>query len=216
MHYSKLGNHQEQTSLHIRGAIEGQKDSLSWIVTRFSPFVRVQAEYRLRGSLRRSLDPEDLVHEVWLVVLPRLTDLIPRDEHFTPVLLKFLGTTLLHKVNQALTRHLALPRELRTLGGGEEGQARELSASMTSVLSRLHRDEVSDAMEEAIGGLKVHEREVLVLRGIEQLPNREVANTLGLNSSTVAMRYSRALESLRVRLPGSLFDELPDTDSLRN
>jgi len=49
--------------------------------------------------------------------------------------------------------------------------------------------------------------EVVVLRGIEQLPNLRVAEMLGERPTTIAMRYRRALERLRAELPGSVFTE---------
>jgi RNA polymerase sigma factor (sigma-70 family) len=209
--HSRAEGLRDPTSRHIRGAIRGNDTSLAWVVARFSPFLRAQAEYRLKAPLRRFLDPEDLVQDVWLVTLPRLVDLVPRNERFTPVLLKFLSTTLLRKVNDALTHHLAGPRRVAS---GEPSTApgtrvNQLPASVTDALGRLQRDDTVRAMEEALCQLKPHEREVLILRGIEQVPNRRVARLLGLEPSTVAMRYCRALLALRRRMPDSLFDELP-------
>ena len=94
------------TSVHIARAHDGDEASRAWIVARFSPFLLMQARYRLHGGLRRICTPEDIVDEVWLVTLPRLGDLRPRDGTWKPVLLKFLGTTLLNQVNTLLTRHL--------------------------------------------------------------------------------------------------------------
>lgn len=56
--------------------------------------------------------------------------------------------------------------------------------------------------------LEGQDREILVLRGIEQYRNQTVAKQLGLSPQAVAMRFSRALDRLRERLPGSVFEEL--------
>ena len=50
---------------------------------------------------------------------------------------------------------------------------------------------------------------MIVLRGIEQIANDQVAQLLGVTASAITRRYQRALEKLRRRLPGSVFDKLP-------
>ena len=56
------------------------------------------------------------------------------------------------------------------------------------------------------------DREVVILRGIEQGNNRDVATVLQLEPNTVAVRYRRALAKLRAELPDSIWDELGDED----
>ena len=63
---------------------------------------------------------------------------------------------------------------------------------------------------EALQKLEPSEREIIVLRGIEQLSNQEICRALDLQPSAVSMRYRRALGVLRTQLPGSLFDDLPE------
>ena len=87
-------------------ALAGEQASLAWVVAHFTPFLRLQAGYRIQGGMRRHHDPDDIVDEVWMIVLPRLAELQERDGHCTPVLMKFLATTLLHRVNNHLTRYL--------------------------------------------------------------------------------------------------------------
>ena len=70
------------------------------------------------------------------------------------------------------------------------------------------RDEAMQAMRAALWELDEPDQEVLVLRGIEQVPNEAVAKLLGLTPGAVTRRYQRALARLRHRLPGPMFDEL--------
>lgn len=76
---------EEPTSIHVRRAHAGERESLAWLITRFSSLLRLQASYRLRGTLRRIYDPDDLVDDVWVAVLPRLGDLEERGGRMTPV-----------------------------------------------------------------------------------------------------------------------------------
>jgi RNA polymerase sigma factor (sigma-70 family) len=200
------------TSLHIRRAGDGEEASLAWVVARFTPFLKAQAEYRLRGPLRRFCDPADLVDDVWATVIPRFPDIRSRDGHWTPVLLRFLGTTLLHKVNHLLS-HYARSTKLagRRSGRHPSGRSRveRVPDRVTSAMTRAMRAEAYQLLHDAIEKLEAHEREILVLRGIEQLPHAEIASLLGAPVSTVAMRYHRTLEKLRASLAGSILEELP-------
>jgi DNA-directed RNA polymerase specialized sigma24 family protein len=56
--------------------------------------------------------------------------------------------------------------------------------------------------------LEPKDREILLLRGVEQQPTGTVAMLLGLTPQAVSMRHKRALDNLRSRLPGSVFDEI--------
>jgi len=200
------------TSYHIRRAGAGDEASLAWIVARFTPFLRTQADYRLRGPLRRFCEPADVVDEVWAAVLPRLADIRSRNEHWTPVLLRFLSTTLLHKVNHLLTQYA---RSTKIAGGSSRsavsgrGVLERLPDKVTSVLTHAMRDEACKLLRDAIERLEPHEREILVLRGIEQLPHAEIASFLGEAVGAVTMCYHRTLEKLRASLAGSILDELP-------
>jgi RNA polymerase sigma factor (sigma-70 family) len=67
---------------------------------------------------------------------------------------------------------------------------------------------VVDAVQSALAALPDLERQVMMLRGIEQLTNRAVAQQLGIDDYQVTRHYQRALALLREALPGSLFAEL--------
>jgi RNA polymerase sigma-70 factor (ECF subfamily) len=198
----------EDTTRHVRRAVEGSQDSVAWLVERFSPLLLAQALHRLGPHLRRLYDPEDLVQEVWAVSLPRLAGLGPRDGRFTPVVLKFLSTTLLYRVQNLLQKHLR--------GGAQDG-AHEVSATFSELpaatgrlISGAVRSEQQETLRAAIDRLPEVDRQILVLRGIEQNPVQEVAALLKLKPNTVTVKYRRALERLREKLPGSVFEELQD------
>lgn len=199
------------TSLHVYRARDGEADSLAWLIAHISPLLRIQAAYRLRGSLRRLYDPDDLVGEVWAVALPRLKDLRERESALTPVLFKFLSTTLLNKANRLIEKHLSHPVEALSPSPAESSSTdpwHRFPADVANALTLAERNEDQEALQQALSELPDRDREVLVLRGIEQIENQEVARLLGLAPSTVTRRYQRAILRLRERMPGSVFDEL--------
>ena len=57
------------TSIHIRQAIKNDRESVAWLVSRFTPLLLCQAHHRLAPSLRRFCDPDDAVADVWMAVL---------------------------------------------------------------------------------------------------------------------------------------------------
>jgi RNA polymerase sigma factor (sigma-70 family) len=198
------------TSAHVARAAAGDAASRTFLVERFTPVLLAQARYRLQGPLLRVCEPHDLVQDVWAIALPRLPDLRDREGRWTPVLLKFLSTTLLRLVNHLLRKHISGRPQVLAAGG--EGDApspvEALPAEVSGVITRMCRQQKIDAVQEALAGLDADERAVVVLRGIEQLPNREVARLLGVDDSLATRRWQRALVRLKELLPDSVFGEL--------
>lgn len=194
------------TSLHARGAVAGDGASTTWLVERLSPLLLAQARYRLGHSLRAHCDPADLVQDVWVRALPHLAALQPQGGRLTPVLLRYLGVTLLHRVRDLMEKHVlgkpaAVPADATSRGA-------ELADDHTGVVRFVLRQERVQAVHEVLAALEPRDREVLVLRGIEQRGNAEVAALLGIGADAASMRYTRALERLRAVLPADLIDEL--------
>jgi len=196
------------TTIHVRRALDGDKESLAWVISRLTPLLVAQAAYRLRPPLRSLYDPLDLVNDAWLVALPRLGELTARDGRHTPTLLKFLATTLLYRINNLVRKHIRGEESSGDAGPEGSDPLAQVPADQSGVVTAAVRGEVRSAVLETIEELEPVDREVLLLRGIEQQPNQAVALLLNLPPQTVAKRYQRALERLRGRLPGSVFEEL--------
>jgi RNA polymerase sigma-70 factor (ECF subfamily) len=196
------------TTVRMRAAVRGERESLAWIVTRFTPLLLAQAAHRLGGRLRRALDPEDLVQDTWVRLLPRLAGLRPRDGRMTPVVLRFASTTLLNRLSSLLQTELR--RDAAAGGRADDELVAELAAPDTELVSALVREERASAVRAAIDALAPEDRALVVLRGIEQNPVQDVALLLGLLPNTVSVKYRRALATLRERVPNAVFDELVD------
>ncbi len=196
------------TSIHLRRARAGDRASLEWLVNRLQPLLLAQARYRLAGRLAREHDPEDVVADVWVVALPRLAELDERERRVTPVLLRFLSTSLVQVVN-----NLARKAIRRGPPGGRVDARRGESADAArtrGVVTRVELREAEARLWDALEELDPRSREILVLRGIEQASGREVAERLGISENAVSLAYRRALARLRSRVPESVAAELPD------
>lgn len=199
------------TSLHVRRAVGGASESLGWVVERLSPLLLALATYRLGPSLRATVDPQDLVNETWLVALPRLGDLQPQQGRITPVLLKFLTSTLLFQLSNLVRKHVRRQR-LGAIATPDSGAATpsQLPAETCGVVTRAVQQELRGQVMACLDELSPQDREVILLRGVEQQDNQTVATLLGIEPPAVSMRYTRALRRLRERLPASVFEELAD------
>jgi len=192
------------TTLHVQRARTGDGASLEWIVTRFTPLLLAQARYRLGPTLAAHADPEDVVQDVWATALPRLAGLGLRDGRATPVLLRFLCTTLLHRVNNLLRRAATAAASATPTGAGTSAVPADTPGPRTRAIAHEGARLVLAAIDE----LGERDRELVVLRGIEQNDVADVASALGLSPNATAQAYRRALARLRERLPDSVFAEL--------
>jgi len=195
-----------ETTILTRRAVAGDIDALNEVVARFAPALLALARHKLGDSPRMACDPEDLVADTWIRALPRLNELEPRNGRITPVIMRFLSTTLVNRYLTMLQKHV-LGKPAR-VGIDEPDGA--LSAAGTSALSRLGRDERRNAVHDAIARLGKSDAEIVYLRAIQQIPSQEVAELVGVTPGALKVRYCRALKKLREVLPDSLFTDLDD------
>jgi RNA polymerase sigma-70 factor (ECF subfamily) len=66
--------------------------------------------------------------------------------------------------------------------------------------------ELRDRLQKAIHALPKHSRLVLILRDVEQLDTREVAEVMGISEETTKMRLHRARASVRKAMAGYVQD----------
>jgi RNA polymerase sigma-70 factor (ECF subfamily) len=196
------------TSFHAQRAAQGERESLAWLVAHFQPLVAAQVRMRL-GARSQAQDVDDVCAEVWLVLVRRMDTLAPRDGRWAPVVARFLGTTALQVCNNHLRSRL---RHGGTAGAAADTSAVRpedaLAAETRGVLTRAVEADLGAAVRAALDRLSQDQREVLVLRLLEQRSNQEIAGILGVPANTVAVRYKRAIEELKARLPAGAFDEL--------
>ena len=76
-----------------------------------------------------------------------------------------------------------------------------LTGSSSSPSGRLRRRERLASVQAALARLSEADREVLVLRYLEDLSTREIAAVMNVTESAVKMRQLRALRRLRDLLP---------------
>jgi RNA polymerase sigma-70 factor (ECF subfamily) len=156
----------------------------------------------LDRRLAARIDPSDVVQETLLEAAQKLAEYLrQRPVAFYPWLRQIAWEHLL-KVQERhlLARKRSAAREERLLPALSDGSALALAdrlvASGTSPSNRLLRDELRGRVHAALAELPERDREVLVLRYLEQLSFSEIAVVLEINEGAVKMRHTRALMRL--------------------
>jgi len=171
----------------------------------YRPRLTRMVDLRLHPMLRGRLDVHDVLQEAFVEIVERLEEYRASREVAFYVWVRFLVGQRLAQLHR---RHLgAQGRDVRL----ERGALPEAS-SFAIASGFLHRGpspsreaigrERVRSVEQALDELEEIDREVLALRHLEELGNREVAEVLGLTEQAASMRYVRALKRLRSTLAG--------------
>jgi RNA polymerase sigma-70 factor, ECF subfamily len=165
--------------------------------------------------LAARLDPADVVQDTLAVAVQRLDDYLrARPLPFYPWLRQLAWERLveLHR-RHVQARKRSVLREERWAPPLPDESVVELAdrllARGSSPSARLHRRELRDRVQAALAQLAEHDREVLVLRHLEQLSTREIAAVLGVTEGAVYTRHLRAVQRLRGLLGEDLAGEEP-------
>jgi RNA polymerase sigma-70 factor, ECF subfamily len=161
------------------------------------------------------VDPSDVLQETLGEADQKLSDCARRRQlPFYPWLRRLAWERLV----QVHRRHV---RAQRRSIHREEGQrpalpdesaaelADRLAARGSSPSARLRRDELCGCLRRALAQLPEGDREILVLRYLEDLSTKEIAAVLSITEATVKMRQLRALRRLRALLGDNLAEDLP-------
>lgn len=151
---------------------------------------------RLDRRLSRRIDADDIVQQVFVDAANRISSFNNMGPNSFYVWLKLIATQTLA---DAFRRHLAQKRDaLRDVSIesipslANYGSIERNSPMNTAILA-----ERSDCLTKAINKLRAVDREIILLRGSEQLQNKEVAERLGIGEKAASIRYARALTKLK-------------------
>ncbi len=157
---------------------------------------------RMDGRLASRLDPSDVVQEALLEAAGKLPEyLAKRPVPFYPWLRRLTWEKLnklherhLHTRKRSVLREEAVALELPD--DSVLNLARRLAARAASPSEKLAHQEMCERVRAALRQLPEGDREMLVLRYLEELATAEVAAVLGISEAAVKMRHRRALDRL--------------------
>lgn len=204
---------------------EADTEELIARVARGDGAARQQLLARHRGRLRQMIavrldrrvaarvDPSDVVQEALADAARKLSAYVrDRPLPFYPWLRRLAWERLVKVHRRHLrTRRRSASREEPDVLNLPDESAAELAQRLVSFGSspsqQLLRAELRERVRAALAALGERDREVLVLRYLEQLSTRDVAAVLEISEGAVKVRHLRALERLRRLLGDDLGEE---------
>jgi RNA polymerase sigma-70 factor, ECF subfamily len=179
----------------VRDAVAGQREAVEALYARAAPRILSYVRMRMGPSLRARLDSGDILQATLLKSFQRFDEFRGPG---APALMAWLARIAEREILDRADYHQRARRSsLREepLSGDDV-----LAARVTSVLSRLIRDERAERLEAAMDGLSDDHREIVLLRKFQELPFRDIAARLGKSEDACRMLLARALAALTLRL----------------
>jgi RNA polymerase sigma-70 factor (ECF subfamily) len=158
---------------------------------------------RLDPALAGRVDASDVVQDVLLEASRRLDDYLANPAMPFHLWLRHMA---MDHVIDAHRRHRkaqrrSLDREQSIRPALADSSSLDLSAAFLdhelTPASAAMKQEMQRRLQSAIAELPDDDREVIVMRHVEQLSNQEVAAALNLSEAAASMRHLRALRRLR-------------------
>jgi RNA polymerase sigma-70 factor (ECF subfamily) len=199
----------------INRVAHGDGGARQQLLARHRARLRQMVAVRLDRRLAARVDPSDVVQEALADAAGKLSAYVrDRPLPFYPWLRHLAWERLVKTHRRHLRTHrrsasLEQPAVLHLPDESAADLAQRLVSPGSSPSRQVLRAEMCQRVRDALAALGERDREVLVLRYLEQLPTRDVAAVLGISEGAVKVRHLRALERLR-RLLG---DDLGEDES---
>ncbi|QEH38182.1 ECF RNA polymerase sigma factor SigD [Aquisphaera giovannonii] len=191
----------------LERSLAGDASARRELLERHRDDLRRMVRARLNRRLASRIDPSDVVQDALAEASQRLDDYL-RDRPLP--FLGWLRQLTAERVVDAHRRHVtAQTRSVRREAPGPlswddsaSALGNHLVANDTSPSGRMALQERLDRVMAALQAMPEKDREILVMRHIEQLPAARIAETLGCTVGAAEARIYRALVRLRGCLEG--------------
>ena len=194
----------EKTEQLLDGIRDGKDGAADRLLERHRDPLRRMIEMRMDQKIKQRVDASDIVQEVMIEANRRLQKYLEN-----PVMPFHLWIRQMarDRIIDAHRRHRgsekrSVDREKSMVAAGAmdrstmELAAQLCDAEMTPAEAATMR-ELQKRFQNAIEELDENDREIVVMRHVEQLTNQDVATALGLSEPAASMRYLRAIRRLR-------------------
>ncbi len=157
-----------------------------------APVLDAWAHCRVRGDLRRRIEPEDLVQEIGVRACQRRQDFDPARGTFRQWVFGFANNVWLEALRE-LGRD---PLGTRLRRGGDS-QLPAVADTVTTISRRIAADEGHRACRARLAELDDDEQRLVAALSFEELSHGEAAALLGIADDTCRKRWQRLRERLR-------------------
>jgi RNA polymerase sigma-70 factor, ECF subfamily len=202
--------HRPEDEELVRRLKEGDPQALATVFSRNRRWLLKLVARRLDTRLTARVSPSDILQETFIDALKRL-------RHFqadpdVPFSI-WLRTATSQRLIEVHRQHLGakardadreVPLALACAYGTNSEKIASRFVDLTPPSEKLERAEVIAIVRQALDRLDPIDREVLALRHLEELDNREVAGLLGIHPAAASKRHIRALERFRKEVARSI------------
>ena len=193
---------QSSTDTVLQRLRSGDKQALAELFGQHRDRLWHIVNLRLDERLQGRVDADDVLQEVYLDAADRIGHFINEHSGSFFVWLRLIATQTMANVRR---RHVnAQMRDVRREISMYSAQhpastslALQLLGRLTTPSRAAMREETARQLEQAIERMPAVDREVLTLRHLEELSNKEVAEVLGIQTKAASIRYVRALKRLK-------------------
>ncbi len=194
----------EQTQELLADAKQGDSAAVDQLMERHRAALRQMIRLRLDQKVAQRVDASDVVQEVLLEAHKRLSRYLDDPQMPFHLWLRHLAKDHMidaHRKHRVAERR-SVDREQAMHRPGRSGQSSlDLAAhlkdlELTPAAAAIRR-EFQERFLLALDELDEDDREILLMRHIEQLTNSEVAQALEISQPAAGMRYLRSLRRLR-------------------
>jgi RNA polymerase sigma-70 factor (ECF subfamily) len=193
----------------------GDSAARQQLLVKYQQRLRQMIAFRLDRRLAARIDPSDVVQETLAAAVQQMSDYL---QHRPLPFYPWLRQLAWKRLADLYRRHIqagkrSVRREEHWTPPLPDESALDLANRLlhpgSSPSARLGREEVRGRVRDALGQLPEGDREVLVLRHLEQLSTPEIAAVLGITEGAVYTRHLRALERLRGLLGDDFLEDEP-------
>ena len=190
----------------LRLAGQGSRTAVNQLFERYRPRLRRMLNVRLDTRLLARMDPSDVIQETLMDAHNRLGSYLEKREvPFYPWLRQIAWERLIdaHRHHIKAEKRSVLFEKPGTLSLPYESAVRlaqRIVADQTGPSRAAAKREMRIHVRESLERLPAVEREVLVLRFLEELSLRDTAAVLGVSEGAVSMRQLRAIVKLKAVL----------------
>lgn len=194
---------QPTTEELLRRAGDGASDARHSLLERHRRRLVQMVEVRMDPRVRARLDPSDVVQETLTAASDKLDDyLSDQPLPFYPWLRQIAWEKLVHEhdrhlraAKRSVTREQAFYPQLSD--ASIAGLADRFVSPGSSPSRAAVRGELKRRVREGLDALSDRDREMVLMRYLEQMPSKEIATIQRTTEAAVNMRHMRALEQMR-------------------
>ncbi len=185
----------------------GSIEARDQLLARFREPVRRMIDLRIDPAIVQRVDASDVVQEVLLEASKRLQEYLQKPIMPFPLWLRHLAKDHLidahRRHHQAQKRGVNREQPLHRPGWADQSSldlAGQLLDPELTPASAAIQQELQRKLQGALAELNEEDREIILMRHYEQVPNQEIAESLGLTEAAASMRYLRAVRKLKAIL----------------